>query len=251
MTVWYMNGAGNDFAVLDARGMQLDESRTAIELCSMRGCDGFMALDTSTVADFKLRFYNRDGSRAETCGNGLRCICRFAYDNGIVGQKMKVETDAGIVEGKRISEDVYQVKLNAPRDMAFNKKEGVDYAVVGVPHAAVEVKALDFNDSEELFEIGRRLRYETDANVNFYEIVDGKTVKILTYERGVEDFTLACGTGSSAVAAILFSKGELNGDTLTVRNRGGELTVRVSAEDGKINALYLQGKAEFDEICEY
>ena len=251
MTVWYMNGAGNDFAVLDARGINLDERDMAIRLCLMRECDGFMALDESEVADFKLRFYNRDGSRAEMCGNGARCICRFAYDNGIAGQKMKVETDAGIVEGERIRDDIYQVKLSASRDISLNRREGVDYAVVGVPHATVEVKALDYSRSGELFEIGRRLRYELNANINFYERVDENTVKILTYERGVEDFTLACGTGSSAVAAVLFSKGELPCGELTVKNRGGELTVKVRADNGKINALYLQGKAELDEILEY
>ena len=95
MNVWYMNGAGNDFMVIDARGKELDFEKLALELCPITGADGFMAVDYSDKADFRLHFYNSDGTRGEMCGNGARCICRFAYDNGIAGENMVVETDAG------------------------------------------------------------------------------------------------------------------------------------------------------------
>ena len=85
MQCWYMNGAGNDFMVIDARGQKLDFSKLAVELCKLTGADGFMATDVSDVADFRLHFYNSDGSRGEMSGNGSRCICRFAFDNGIAG----------------------------------------------------------------------------------------------------------------------------------------------------------------------
>ena len=88
MQVYYMNGAGNDFMVVDARGMQLDYEQSAIALCKLTGADGFMAVDNSDKADFRLHFYNADGSRGEMCGNGARCICRFAYDLGIAGAEM-------------------------------------------------------------------------------------------------------------------------------------------------------------------
>ena len=114
MQIWYMNGAGNDFMVIDARGKTLDFSALALSLCARTGADGFMAVDTSGKADFKLHFYNADGTRGEMCGNGARCICRFAYDNGIAKEKMAVETDAGIVLGERLSETQYRVKLNNP-----------------------------------------------------------------------------------------------------------------------------------------
>ena len=86
MQCWHMSGAGNDFMVIDARGLTLDFEKMAKELCALSGADGFMAVDHSEKADFKLHFYNSDGSRGEMCGNGSRCICRFAYDHGIAGE---------------------------------------------------------------------------------------------------------------------------------------------------------------------
>ena len=251
MTVWYMNGAGNDFAVVDARNINIDMSDMARRLCEGRGCDGFMALDNSSIADFKLHFYNSDGSRAEMCGNGARCICRFAYDNGIADERMTVETDAGIVCGQRIGENIYRVRLNTPRDIEFNKRDGIDYCVVGVPHAVIELECLEFSDADRLFEKAREIRNKLNANVNFYSRLSEDTVRIMTYERGVEDFTLACGTGSGAVATVISCKGELKDHSVILQNRGGELTVTVEADQRKINAIYLQGKAEIDLIEEY
>ena len=111
MKVYYMNGAGNDFMVMDARENEnLDFSSLALKLCKLTGADGFMAVGNSDTADFRLHFYNADGSRGEMCGNGARCICRFAYDHGIAGAEMTVETDAGLVPGWRIDENQYRVK---------------------------------------------------------------------------------------------------------------------------------------------
>lgn len=251
MTVWYMNGAGNDFAVVDIRNINIDMSNTAKALCEKKNCDGFMALDNSDIADFKLHFYNRDGSRADMCGNGARCICRFAYDNGIAGEKMTVETDAGIVCGERIDADTYRIRLTTPKDIAFDKIKGIDYCIVGVPHAVIELECLEFSDADRLFEKAREIRNKLDANVNFYSTVGNNTVRILTYERGVEDFTLACGTGSGAVATVISCKGDLKNHSVILQNRGGKLTVTVEADERKINAIYLQGKAEIDLIEEY
>ena len=95
MKIWHMNGAGNDFLVLDARNLTLDFATLSKKLCAQTGADGFMALDVSAVADFRLHFYNSDGSRGEMCGNGSRCICRFAFEHGLAGEEMVIETDAG------------------------------------------------------------------------------------------------------------------------------------------------------------
>ena len=248
MVVWYMNGAGNDFAVVDARNISIDMSNMAKILCEKGKCDGFMALDNSSIADIRLHFYNRDGSRADMCGNGARCICRFAYDNGIVEKEMTVETDAGVVEGQRIAQSIYKIKLNTPKNITLGMDEEIDYAVVGVPHIAIECENLDFSNKDRLLKRARELRDRFDANVNFYSKIDDFAVKILTYERGVEDFTLACGTGSGAVAAILFSKCALKNRTLSLQNQGGELRVEVDGRGQKINALYLEGGAEVDEV---
>ena len=100
MEVWHMSGAGNDFMVVDARGKQLDMQALSLSLCAKTGADGFMALDSSEQADFKLHFYNSDGTRGEMCGNGARCICKFAVMHGVAGRQMSVETDAGIIYGE-------------------------------------------------------------------------------------------------------------------------------------------------------
>ena len=244
MKIWYMNGAGNDFAVVDARDESFDMSNMAREICKESGCDGFMALDRSQIADFRLHFYNDDGSRAEMCGNGARCICRFAYDNGIAGSKMTLETDAGIVEGERISEDIYRIKMSGVKGLILDKEQGIDYVIVGVPHVAIEIKELDFADKDKLFERARKIRQEQNANVNFYSKIDENTIKNLTYERGVEGFTLACGTGSCAVVEIALRRGVVSGSEINVKNEGGELKV-IKPIDGTI---YLEGNAEIDSI---
>ena len=251
MRVTHMSGAGNDFAVIDARGLTLDFSQLALALCKQLGCDGFMAVDTSEIADFRLHFYNADGSRGEMCGNGSRCICKFAFDRGIAGEEMTVQTDAGLVYGWRLRENSYRVKLNNPGIVDLNRKEDTAYielGMPGVPHAVKRIPGLRHEDRERLRELGVSLRYDPafpkGANVNFYDWLDGNTVRILTYERGVEDYTLACGTGSASVAAALYYRGELSGKTLTVENPGGRLSIRLEGESGQVNALYLEGPAE-------
>ena len=159
MNVYYMNGAGNDFMVLDARGLDADFRALALKLCPITGADGFMAVDTSETADFRLHFYNSDGSRGEMCGNGARCICRFAYDLGIAPAEMTVETDAGIVPGWRISESTYRVKLNNPSVLDLSRKGDIAYAELGdpgVPHAVRKYEGDLWADKE-------RLRAEMEA----------------------------------------------------------------------------------------
>lgn len=251
-----MNGAGNDFMVIDGRGMGGEFSQLARELCAMTGADGFMAVDHSDIADFRLHFYNADGSRGEMCGNGSRCICRFAYENGLAGAEMTVQTDAGIVRGKRITDSVYRVELNLPSVLQLERKGQIAYVELGdpgVPHAVVEIPALSWEDREQLRESAVQLRHDPafpkGANVNFYTRLGEDTVRILTYERGVEDYTLACGTGSAATAVALWAKGRLPGKCLTVYNPGGELTVTLEAET-TVTGVYLQGETETVKILE-
>jgi hypothetical protein len=114
-----------------------------------------------------------------------------------------------------------------------------------------DIDVNDFEKTMELFERAQSLRKEFNANVNFYSRINESTVKILTYERGVEDFTLACGTGSGAVATILWYKGEIKNNSVLLNNQGGQLKVTVKADKNKITALYLEGSAEVDVIYEY
>ena len=255
MKVFYMNGAGNDFMVLDARGQNLDFKQLAIDYCRITGADGFMAVDSSEKADFKLHFYNSDGTRGEMCGNGARCICRFAYDTGIAGENMVVETDAGLVPGKRLSETQYRVRLNNPSVLDLSRKDRIAYVELGnpgVPHAVYEYSGDLWEDADSLREQMRTLRFDPafpkGANVNFYQWTGENEVRILTFERGVEDFTLACGTGTGSVAAVIRRQGRLPGGVLKVHNRGGLLTVTVSSEHEEISSILLEGPTEVVKI---
>ena len=251
MQCWHMSGAGNDFMVIDARVLTLDFEKMAKELCALSGADGFMAVDHSEKADFKLHFYNSDGSRGEMCGNGSRCICRFAYDHGIAGENMVVETDAGLVPGKRLSKSQYLVKLNNPGIVDLNRKGDIAYVELGtpgVPHAVAEIPGLAWDRAEELRNLGKSLRYDPafpkGANVNFFTWTGEGQVRVMTYERGVEDYTLACGTGCGSTAVTLWLRGQLPGGKLVAENKGGTLTLNVQGENGVVSALYLEGPTE-------
>jgi len=251
MDVWYMNGAGNDFMVLDARGKTLEYSSLAKALCKLAGADGFMAVTESEIADFQLHFYNADGSRGEMCGNGSRCICRFAYDIGLVGESMTVQTDAGIVYGQRMDKNQYRVRLNLPGLVDLQRKPDVAYIELGepgVPHAVKEVPGLNWSQKESLRQMARSLRYDPafpkGANANLYTRLDEDTIRILTFERGVEDYTLACGTGSASTALTLWLRGLLPNGRVTVKNPGGDLTVSVEGTVPEVTALYLEGPTE-------
>jgi len=256
MECWYMSGAGNDFMVIDARGKTLDYSKLALELCKLADCDGFMAVDVSEKADFKLHFYNADGSRGEMCGNGSRCVSRFAYDHGIAPENMTIETDAGIIDSLRLSQNQYRVRLNNPGVLDLHRKGDIAYVELGnpgVPHAVVEVADLEHDHREKLRDWGRELRYDPafpkGANVNFFRVLEEGRVRILTYERGVEDYTLACGTGSGSVAAVLHITGRLPGGKAKLENPGGTLVLEVSGDQG-ITSILMSGPADVLKVYE-
>ena len=257
MKVWHMNGAGNDFVVVDVRGLTLDLPTLATQLCDRTGADGFMALDSSATADFRLHFYNSDGSRGEMCGNGSRCICRFAYELGIAGDEMSMETDAGLVYGKRLDANHYRVRLNNPGVVDVNRLPGVHYVELGnpgLPLALTCVPGLQWEDRDALRDRAKERRFHPafpkGANVDFYLPLEPGRVAVLTYERGVEDFTLACGTGSGSVGVALWTEGKLPGGCLTVKNRGGDLTVTILGQNGSVEELYLEGPTEVVKIMD-
>ena len=256
MKVYYMNGAGNDFMVMDARGENPDFRALALSLCPITGADGFMAVDHSEIADFKLHFYNSDGSRGEMCGNGARCICRFAHDLGIAPAEMTVETDAGIVPGWRIDENRYRVKLNNPSVLDLNRKGNIAYAELGnpgVPHAVAEYAGNLWGDKESLRSHMEALRHDAafpkGANVNFYQVLQTAEVRVLTFERGVEDFTLACGTGTGSIACTLWKKGLLPEGKLIAHNPGGTLSVSIRGGE-TVEEIFLEGPTEIVKVFE-
>jgi diaminopimelate epimerase len=237
--------------VIDARGQSLDFEKLSKDLCARTGADGFMAIDDSNTGDFRLHFYNSDGSRGEMCGNGARCICKFAYDHGIAGETMVVETDAGLVPGWRLSENQYRVQLNNPSVLDLLRKENAAYVELGnpgIPHAVVEMTALEFGHKEALLQQAIGLRYDPafpkGANINFFTFLEDSIVRVLTYERGVEDYTLACGTGSGSIACVLHARGRLPHGRLTCQSQGGTLQIELREKDGQINSIFLEGTTE-------
>lgn len=262
MRFWKMNGAGNDFIILNNLEERLPvEAFPALArtLCERRlsiGADGFMAVDAPTQGgDFKMLFYNADGSVGEMCGNGARCICRYGYENGLAGETQSVETMAGVVTGKRIDRRLYRIRLNDPSLIRLEhpiEVDGVKYACSyvelgnpGLPHAVVPYRNLRDADETELRELGRAMRrhpsFPKGANVNFYEITGEDAVYERTFERGVEDFTYACGTGTASVVAVLTLQGRVSGQGVRVEMTGGELIVDAAREGSRIHALYLTG----------
>ena len=252
MNYYKYSGAGNDFVLLDNRDLTLtDYAQLARRLCDRKdgiGADGLMVLEPPTCGgDVRMCFYNNDGSAAEMCGNGARCLCRHCYDFGISGEIQHIETPAGMVIGQRIAEDRYRIRLNRPSEVSLQiKAQNVlcDYIVLGengIPHTVVEV---DLSENRAILrDFARSLRYAPKfpkgANVNLCHIVSENEVNLLTYERGVEDFTLACGTGTGATVFALHQRGLLRGKNTKVNVDGGTLFVDIS--DGEI---YLTGPAE-------
>ena len=246
-----MNGAGNDFMVMDARGGNYDFESLALELCKLTGADGFMATDLSDKADFRLHFYNADGSRGEMCGNGSRCVAKFAYDHGIAPENMTIETDAGLLTADCISENQYRVRLNNPGIVDLHRCGDMAYVELGdpgVPHGVFRYAGLGWDLRDQLRERMRAERYADyfpkGANVNYYDFLSEDRVRILTFERGVEDFTLACGTGSGSVAAVLWLTGQLPGGRLAVENPGGTLLFELEGTEREVTSILMTGPAE-------
>lgn len=262
MRFWKMNGAGNDFIILNNMEEGLPAEAFPIlarTLCAPHrslGADGFMVVQPAQgEGDFRMGFYNSDGSLGEMCGNGARCICRYGYETGLAGEIQRVETTAGLVTGRRISRREYQVRLNDPTTISLQeelKAEGktwpcayVELGNPGLPHAVVPYPGLAGADPQALFRLGRALRnhprFPKGANVNFYEITGPDQVLEKTYERGVEDFTLACGTGTGSVVTVLTLLGQVSGQGVQVTMAGGVLTVDVERQGDQVTGLYLTG----------
>ena len=170
---------------------------------------------------------------------------------------MTVETDAGLVPGWRIDENQYRVRLNNPSILDLNRKGNIAYGELGnpgVPHAVAEYDGDLWADADSIWDYMRQLRYDPafpkGANVNFYQPIAEGEVKVLTFERGVEDYTLACGTGCGSIASTLWSKGQLPGNVLTAHNRGGTLKVTIHGEKGVIDTILLEGPTEITKIYE-
>lgn len=257
MNFYKMSGSGNDFIIIDNRNNIVDESHLSnfiVNVCRRKvsvGADGVILVENTGNADFKWRFFNSDGSVAEMCGNGARCVARFAYLNNIAGSNMSFETLAGLVKAEVIEERV-KVKMTDPfdleTDVTIELKNGLTsiYSInTGVPHVVMVKNSIDDID---IVKIGREIRYHdrfspAGTNVNFVCHIKDNTIAIRTYERGVEDETLACGTGAAASAIVMAHKMKLD-SPLSVLTRSGEyLNIFFKEKEGQYYDIYLEGDA--------
>ncbi|MBB6214072.1 diaminopimelate epimerase [Anaerosolibacter carboniphilus] len=259
-----MNGTGNDFIILDHRDRRFEDrilKKIAKSTCRRGlglGADGLLLLEPSrTEVDFTMRIFNADGSEGEMCGNGARCMARYAYVKGIGKEHMIFDTLAGHVEAKVQGREV-SIKLNDPSVIEMKKNIDLELPMVwtyielgnpGVPHAVVSFKGLQDTPLGELQALGRRLRYHESfpkgANINFYEIFEDNSVLVRTYERGVEDITLACGTGSASVAIALALEGKMKGASVQILTMGGPLEINIGQMVPKVQNIYLTGETTF------
>lgn len=257
-----MHGAGNDFIIIDCASENIPYAalpELARRLCARRvsiGADGLMAvIPAKGDADFGMLFYNSDGSLGEMCGNGARCIARYGYEKGLAGETQRIETTAGLVTGRRLSENMYQVRLNDPSliDLhrsvrACGKVCGCAYVELGspgIPHAVLLLPEQEELSRSRLRSAGMELRFSPafpkGANVNFVRIEGKNTARVLTFERGVDDFTLACGTGCGSAAAVLSLMGLCSPGDIALITEGGELHVSLSLEQNTVKDIFLSG----------
>ena len=256
-----LSGAGNDFVIIDNRGSIIPEDSTDFinKVCARRvsvGADGVLLVENSHVADFRMRYFNSDGGEVETCGNGARCIARFAHDEKIApSNKMTFETRAGIYSAE-VMPDSVKLRVGEAVDMRLNfplvlsdGEHTVSFVNSGVPHVVFFVDDLDNMD---VVTPGSETRYHGDfkpagTNANFVKMRNSHALDIRTYERGVEDETLACGTGciASAISAAALGKAT---SPVTAHTRGGYiLKIYFTLNEEGASDVFLEGDARI--IC--
>lgn len=256
---WKMHGAGNDFILVDDRdGCFPDQNADTIAaICSRRtgiGSEGLILIQVSDTADFRMRFFNPDGNEVAMCGNGARCVARLAYDIGAAGATMTIATRAGKLSAVIRDEDV-QITMPPPSgcqpDQALELPSGemiqYDFLNTGVPHVIVLSDSLEHYS---VVDVGSAIRHHAafspeGTNANFVEVQSENAIRVRTYERGVENETLACGTGivAAAVAATLYHG--LRAPVSAQAQNGDTLVVDFSVENGNVQGLTLTGPAVY------
>lgn len=269
MEFWKYQGAGNDFIMVDQRSRQWlrrENTEQIAALCDRRfgiGADGLILLEQHADYDFEMIYFNADGRESTMCGNGGRCIAAFAYDRGILRNNDHYRFLAidGAHEAFVLSPDdpdqqnlagqgFYHVDLKMQDVGNIQQEDAVFILNTGSPHY---VRFVDDTAHLDMRSEGRSVRYsdrfkKEGINVNFVAILPGGRLKIRTYERGVEDETLACGTGvtAAALACAVFNKMECPEDGVSVEALGGDLKVRYKpgARAGEFTDIWLKGPAK-------
>ncbi|HDZ89831.1 MAG: diaminopimelate epimerase [Deltaproteobacteria bacterium] len=252
---WKMSGSGNDFILIDNRDGGVPEGemgRLVERACRRResvGADGVIFVVESARYDFGWRFFNADGGEVEMCGNGGRCVSRFAFLKGIAGPEMTFETLAGPISA-RVDGRVVKVLMPNPGtaqldvDLEFRKGwRSCDFINTGVPHVVVHVEDLQ---SHPVREEGSLIRFHErfspeGTNANFVTRTGPRSLVVRTYERGVEDETLACGTGAIASALVSSMRGMVDSPVRVKTWGGEELIIYFQREDHSFSEVWLEG----------
>jgi len=257
-----LHGNGNDFILVDEYNEKIieDNKKAAFvkKYCDRRfgiGADGVLFLENSRRADIRMKIYNSDGTEPEMCGNGIRCLVKYALDEGYIKEKASVETVSGVLSINSRREDKTWISVNMGKPQlerthipATGAGEFLNVALygykvsaanTGVPHAVIFVDSLD---DPGLMSSAPEIRYDPifpkGTNVNFVKVNSRDEITIRTYERGVEGETLSCGTGSVACAAVAHRLGK-TGNTVKVNTKGGILRITLSED-----SAYMEGSAE-------
>lgn len=262
LSFYKMNGAGNDFIVIDNRDLSIQlNTETIAALCDRHrgiGADGLLAVEPAEQgADFKFRYYNADGGEAEMCGNGARCFGRFTCHLGEgIKERVSFETIASTLAAEMIGDDV-RIAMSDPESLQLNTSASVPglgspihFLNTGVPHAVTFVPRGSFADLD-VATLGRAIRQHREfapagTNANFATILEPGHIAIRTYERGVEEETLACGTGMVA-CALLHHILDGSPSPIQVNVAGGD-TLEIGFEVGENRVLEnvtLTGPADF------
>ena len=253
-----MVASGNDFIVIDNRKKCVrDPLRLARELCPSHtsvGADGVLLLEPSRRAEFKMRIINSDGSEAEACGNGFRCISFYARKVLKMPENFQFESLSGLIDAHVRENGQVRVRLIQPRELNLRGElivagNRLHYSFIntGVPHAVIFVEGLE---KINVAYLGKAVREHKvfkpkGTNVNFVQVRGASAIEVRTFERGVEAETLACGTGSTASAIISALMGFVR-PPVSVKTRGGEiLTIDFKQNGKRIEQVTLEGEVRF------
>jgi diaminopimelate epimerase len=242
-------GNGNDFIIIDDRMNRFNDDASIVNrLCDRHfgiGADGLMLVRESETADFEMLYYNSDGALSTMCGNGGRCIAAFCYEHGIAGKKMRFSAVDGfhhaVIENK-LKEGYYDVSLEMIDVEKVERRKNHFFLDTGSPHHVEFVQDLkDLN----VYENGKKIRYSSayepdGTNVNFVEVFDDH-IFVRTYERGVENETLSCGTGVTASAIATFLK--TGKKDFSIETPGGQFSVDFQFDNNLFHNVWLRGPA--------
>ena len=249
MPFYKYHGTGNDFIIIDNRKniFPKDDFEWIEKICTRKfsiGADGLMLVENSDISDFKMIYYNADGKIGSMCGNGGRCIVAFAHYLGIFKTKTTFEAIGKMYEAT-IENGLVSLKMNDVKEIKTNPNHY--FLDTGSPH---HISFEDNVDEMDVYQKGKKIRYgspyfEKGTNVNFVEQINSNTFKVRTYERGVENETLSCGTGVTAVAIASHLSNRSKSNQIILQTLGGDLQVSFTVENNIYKNIILKGPATF------